>query len=277
MIKVDIIGRLGNQMFQYAFAYATAKQFKTFFVINPTTQFDVAKYFRLDPLTSFFYGAPVNKYIIKIFSKFGSRLYYRKKIEENEATSTVSQEASGAYIGYFQSEKYFHEYRHDISRCFSIKEKWKQPFIDKYGKMLKNNKTIVIHVRRTDYLEFGKDFLGEKDLSLPITYYKNCFSRISNPEQYKILCISDDINFVRENLNIEGDLSFESNDMITDFQLLQHADIAIIANSTFAWWAAYLNNKAEKVFAPKYWLGFKVDVEYPVDIIPQRFEAIDVY
>lgn len=277
MVKVDLMGRLGNQMFQYAFAYATAKKNKTSFLITPTAPFEPARFFKLDPFTNFFYKhIPYSRYFIKIYSLLIPKRYYRKKVIENQSGS-VDQNGKNSYVGYFQSEKYFKDYLPQIEKNFSIQDKWKKPFYEKYGEVLKNHKIIVIHVRRTDYIDFEKEHLGEKNLALPISYYYNCLNKISDIKAYKIFCISDDIPFVKENLKIDGSVSFESNNMITDFQLLQHADIAIIANSTFAWWAAYLNKKAEKIFVPKYWLGFKVNIEFPKGIIAEKFTAVDVY
>jgi hypothetical protein len=45
-----------------------------------------------------------------------------------------------------------------------------------------------------------------------------------------------------------------------------NADKLIISNSSFAWWGTYLNKKNAEVFAPRYWLGFKIRKEYPVGI-----------
>ena len=71
-------------------------------------------------------------------------------------------------------------------------------------------------------------------------------------------------------------VSLEENSEIIDFQLIMNADIAIIANSSFSWWAAYLNAKEHKiVYAPKYWLGFKVDKEIPEKIMSVNWNWIN--
>jgi len=277
MIKVDLLGRFGNQMFQYAFAFATAKIHNTRFLITPTAPFEPAKYFELDWRTHFFYTAfPYNRYFIKLFSELFPKYYHQKRFIEDQSES-VDQQHHYSYQGYFQSEKYFAPYKNEIKKAFSLKQKWIDEFDKKYGELFKKNKTIIIHVRRTDYLHFEVPNLGGKDLSLPFSYYRNCLKQIPNISDYKILCISDDIGFVKDNLVMDQDISFETNTMITDFQLIQNANIAIIANSSFGWWGAYLNNKAETIFAPKYWLGFKVNVEYSKDIIPEKFTQVDVY
>jgi len=70
---------------------------------------------------------------------------------------------------------------------------------------------------------------------------------------------------------------FANNDMITDFQIIMNADACIISNSSFAWWAAYLNSKKDKkIYCPEHWLGFKIKREYPENIIPGEWIKVNV-
>jgi hypothetical protein len=62
-----------------------------------------------------------------------------------------------------------------------------------------------------------------------------------------------------------------------DFQHLLNADVCIISNSTFSWWGAWLNNKPTKViYAPKYFMGWRIKKEIPDHIYPIDWTLIDV-
>jgi len=89
--------------------------------------------------------------------------------------------------------------------------------------------------------------------------------------------VSDDIDFARTEFTHIPNSEFSQSDMITDFQIIMNADVSILSNSSFAWWAAYLNPKKNKIiYCPQYWLGFKVKKEYPENIIPTAWNQIKV-
>lgn len=274
MIVVDLIGRLGNQMFQYAFALNTAKKLKTLFIFNPVYTNELTVYFKLDKGTCFLYsnfGIKLNRILLQKKEKY-------KVINQNGWQSNVRIENNVHYKGFFQSELFFEQNKKKLRRIFSIKQYWIDKFINKYGDIYSKNKVLVIHIRRTDYQDFGSDELGGKNLCLPMTYYLNCLNKLGRIDAYTVICISDDIEFAKEHLKCKNNILFESNEAIIDFQLMLNADALIIANSTFAWWAAYLNDKPNKiVYSPKYWLGFKKDVEYPSGITVSEFSPMEVY
>jgi hypothetical protein len=119
--------------------------------------------------------------------------------------------------------------------------------------------------------------LGGYNMTLPTAYYHRCLSLMEEIDGYTVIFISDDIEFVKAEFGEKSNYVFECNDEITDFQLLLHADVVITANSTFSWWAAWLNQKKNKrIFAPNYFLGFKVNQYYPAGIYVEEWQWIDV-
>lgn len=274
MNGIKFAGRLGNQLFQYAFGQSIAKKLNT-------------KVFYI------FYNAGINKTIInqyfklKDFNKVKNKFYefwyaiaYKKKIQDFSnilCLSDFEPKVNSIISGYFQSEYFFRNVIDEVKLKFEIKNKYKRKFEKKYSNFFKNNKTIVIHIRLGDYKVHGNNMLGGIDLTLPFEYYHNILNKIPNLESYSLLFISDEIEKIKNEFNIYINAKFEENDLIIDFQIIQNADICIISNSTFAWWAAYLsNNKSTIVYAPKYWLGFKVKKEYPTGIMLTNWNWIDV-
>lgn len=278
MIVVSLHCQMGNQMFQYAFARALSKRLKTGyipFVSSPYYPYRLS-YFKTDWLTNFIY---TSDWRTKQFKRICRKLIkYRcsAKIEDDEC-NPIDYDTDGVYYhGFFQSEIYFKEFELEIKKIFQIRKKYHSEFLEKYDEYLKTNKVIVVHVRRTDYLEVEFEGLGGQGVALPFEYYHKALNDIPNIEDYKVLFIGDDVDSIKVEFGEKSNYRFETNTAIIDFQLIQHADIAIIANSTFAWWAAYLSQKSDaKIIAPEYWLGYKVKKEYPVGIHTDKFEWLE--
>lgn len=257
-------GRTGNQLFQYAFIYSEAKRHRQHFFYS-LRHFPEYKlyYFKLR------YGG-AELLINRLFEFISSILYKKGKLYSqigNEDIQEVIQQANSAslYKGYFQSERYFKDYQTDIIRLFQVKKKYIKAFQIKYADLFNSQKVAIIHVRRTDYKDFGNEELGY-DLTLPFQYYDNFFTT-ADLTGYKIIFISDDIDAVKLHFGESSNFLYESNSEIIDFQLLLNADLLCISNSSFAWWGAYLNPKKDKIiYAPNYWLGFKIKKNFPVGI-----------
>jgi hypothetical protein len=124
----------------------------------------------------------------------------------------------------------------------------------------------VVHIRRTDYLNYGK-----RNISIPIDYFKRRLAEIKDLDSYKVIFLSDDMEYVKSEIAPQPNFIFSHNNEIIDFQIIQHADIAIISNSSFSWWASYLGKKDNTVYAPKNWLGFYIGREHPKGIMTDRF------
>jgi len=269
MIVINLQGGFGNQLFQYSFAYSQSKILNTFFVVDDFQSFVLPEYFNLGVL-----NLPcLNrlKYIQKARRFINKKI--RAKCSIDFTDCSLSKEFlpvnnNSYYVGYFQSISFFEGNEDKIMKLFNLRKRHIQEYKKKYEFEFRHNKTLVIHIRRTDYLKHGveKD-LGNDDLSLPMTYYRNCLNKIENLASYRIFVIGDDFAFIQNNFSDLPNVSFEQNELIVDFQLLMNADVAIISNSTFAWWAVYLNKKLNKhVYAPKYFLGFHIYKEFPLGI-----------
>jgi len=186
------------------------------------------------------------------------RFYPLSKGSEIEATNDTY------YEGFFQSVSYFRDCEEIVREEFRIKSRYVREFERKYRSFYRDNKIIAVHVRRTDYLIYGSNFLGGPNMTLPLLYYEKVFRLIENIGEYKIIFVGDDLSEVKSHFAGMKNALFETNGEIVDFQILQNADILVISNSTFSWWAAYLNPKKDKkVYAPVYWLGYKVKKDYP--------------
>jgi hypothetical protein len=278
MIIVSLKCQMGNQLFQYAFGTAAAKQLHTPwlpFLNNPFYPFRL-QYFKLDPFTHFLFSHPkITRQYNRVCRKLTKHMI-KQKVNDNEWEPLRTIENNRYYDGFFQSESYFHQYEATIRDRFQIKKSYQKQFTEKYGELFRTRKTIVVHLRRKDYHAVGYDDIGGTGIALPLSYYHEALSQISRKEDYTILFISDDIESVKHDFGDEPNYRFENNAAIVDFQLIQHADIAIIANSTFAWWAAYLSqNPTAQIYAPTYWWGFKVKKEFPVGIQTDKFKWIN--
>ncbi len=260
MFGIKIQGRLGNQLFQYAFALAQKKRVHKGYYLHKIYRIRIGQYFNVPKQNYFFHY--LQKGIFLLLNKFHPKVITQDQSLPPSQNITLFTKNNILIDGFFQSEQFFENVKDEIKRQFTIREKFRID-IRNFTKNEKEN--IVIHIRRTDYINWGSDELGY-GLSLPYQYYKNALDSVDVADK-NIIFISDDIAFVKENFQLPGAIYSENNSEIFDLQLLMQADILILSNSTFAWWGAYLNEKKSRVFYPEYWLGFKkMKKEWPAGI-----------
>lgn len=271
MIGVKFEGRLGNQLFQYVFLkyIKSRNKNKLVFFVNPHHSY-ISKYFELEGhdnqlLSSKAYSA-ITRFLPTILN-LKAIFIHNWIIPKPFKIRNWSQ-----YIGYFQSDYYYAQL--PSKPQFKIKPQFKAEFESLYGEVFRNNKVVVVHIRRTDYMNYGER--RKRDISLPMAYFKNRLDAIDDLDKYKVIFVSDDIEHVKDVFPAQENFIFSSNNEITDFQIIQHADVSIISNSTFAWWACFLSPKQNTVYAPKNWFGFKIGVEHPRGIMTNKFIWCDV-
>ncbi len=264
--SVMLSGGLGNQMFQWAFGYAMEKKTKK------KVAFDLSWFQKADDKD--FKGTKraldLQNFnldlVVESCEKFRETYEKRENIYEPALFRKCGKRK---FIGYFQCEKYFEKYRKEILEHFKLKT----PLDEKNEKMLEEIKSVnavSLHIRRGDYLTFYEVYS-----KCTTDYYTKAMEyiakRVDNPHFF---IFSDDISWVKKYLKMDYPFTVvdinTSENAVFDLELMKNCKHNIIANSTFSWWGAWLNENPHKiVIAPKQWF-----VKEKTDIIPKAWKKI---
>lgn len=293
MIIVKIWEGLGNQLFQYAFARALSHSGKQTYIdgheessFNWYRNSNHRKY-ELDKFNIKLKSADeelLQKYkflgrstnIDKMVATLAEHKIWKwKTVEEIKAWHYNESyfELSGNYYikGWFQNPKYFLDIRELLLKEITPKRKIK--ISKQFKNILESKETVSIHIRRGDYRYIQN--------CLPCSYYKSAVDyiscKISNPE---FLFFSDDLKWVRGNFRwLENKYKCYYVDELGKYEGYEELMIMsccknnIIANSTFSWWAAWLNkNESKIVIAPKSWGPHRNDgADISKNILPEEW------
>jgi hypothetical protein len=264
-------GRLGNKMFIYASAFAYAKESGLQFCIDEPVLFQS---FNLGSFES-----TKNFLRLKYFWWIIHKLRFKGIIDMTSCNKiyTIDEFIDNTIsTGYFQSPIYFDKYQKQVNQVFTVKDHYQKKYLEVSSKLNQIRPNMVIHVRRTDYLDHSPNNSKVVGCELPLTYYEKILS-LHQIKNYSLIFISDDIDFCKKQFCHLDNAYFSENEAIIDLQFLANANICVISNSTFSWWGAWLNQKKDvKVYAPRYFLGFKDKIEYPVNILPKEWIQIDL-
>jgi glycosyltransferase involved in cell wall biosynthesis len=262
---VKICGGLGNQLFQYAFGQNFPE------VCYDTSFYKAGKSRKLELNL---YNIPL-KVAGKKFSRGKVKLFkfaQPKMIEETQINRYEPKllQQNGYFSGFYQTEKYFSAFREKILREFTLKLPLNAVNL-KILDEIKKTSSVSLHIRRTDYLSPTVPMEV-----LDLDYYKRAIDyimqHVSDPHFF---VFSDDPQWVKDNLKIMAPHTFvdvnDGSHGYFDLELMRNCKHNIIANSSFSWWGAWLNeNFAKIVVSPNKW--FKpTAVEYGGDIIPETW------
>lgn len=292
MITVRIKGGLGNQLFQYAIGYALKKESGQELNFNPSFTSNMTPRGYKLPQLNVQYSDVVedkslpakvrilkNKYVNKAcrlaqggeIYRYKGGIYFLEKDESYQA-GVLKLKAENIYIdGYFQSEKYFKKYREElltqINPSYEPENEYTNALTD-----VRRFKSVAVHVRHGD---FGKDnnplhyVLGEQ-------YYHNALKYVEERvEEPEFFWFSDDIDWVKQNFGNHDNFHFVSlhtaHADIDEMMLMKNCHHIITANSTFSWWAAWLNEHEDAIWIcpakrygnkemiPESWIKVKVE------------------
>ncbi len=284
MIIVKLQGGLGNQLFQYAAGLALAKRHATLLKIDTSylkkeaNGYYTQRHLELNrfeielveanaqDLESF--PLNENKYWRKLKSLFPFLIKRQVFNERGHSVNPLFFELPAhTYLdGYWQSETYFTNVALLLKQNLRIKSKYL--VIDvALEHSIRTSASVSVHIRRGDYvnLALANDFHGLCNM----TYYKAAMQYFEE-EDYRFFIFSDDLAWCKTQFIEQPHLYFvETENAYTDFYLMGCCQHHIIANSSFSWWAAWLNtNSSKRVIAPKQWFA-KTDAPdiYPKDWI----------
>lgn len=307
MIYLELGGRLGNQFFRYAYA----KLMQILRARNEQIVFCVSRYnnnngvvdyknglvdFNIGPILQIeeaitqrypFYlfqimrmlylikrvfhieNASFEKYTYYFFSKMGliSACYGNYKI--------IVPDTKDVFIdGNFQ----------DYGFCDKIKQVVLDEFVPRKDMLTMNKEiysaintqeSVCVHIRRGDYLSerYRADFyVCDRD------YYLKALDEIKKKVKNPVfIFFSDDIEWVKENIKIEGDCYYEpcGNPLWESFRMMYSCKHFVISNSTLSWWAQYLSRNDKKiVISPDHWFNNRC-MDERVNLIMPDFTKID--
>jgi hypothetical protein len=290
MVAVKLDGGLGNQMFQYAFI----KSVGTFFEVPYAA--DVSAYQQvpqraalllpsLNVPKQYFCNNQSLLYhinLLRVLKKAGIKRFGKATIEIENVFQPLQRigKPRGIYYGYFQ----FHRYFDNLYQELQNELRFEKVYASAYYKEILATESIGLHIRRGDYITNQRAARLMADISIDY-YCKAVDDIISNGNGNEVLFLfSNDMDWVKDTILpffqsrlrsvMVNHANFLSQAGLFDFECMKKCKHNIIANSTFSWWAAYLNpNKGKRVIAPEYWYAagpLKQQDFYPLEwaIIP---------
>ena len=278
---VNIIGGLGNQMFQYAFALSMKEKLTNENVLIDTSHFHSLFFHHYKgmnlhqgyELDSTFPNLSLKKarwhQLVRVtwfipnylLSRIGRKFLPKRNSEYIEPTqetykfnpSVYTREKNIYFEGYWQSVKYS-----EIA-LDKLKHEFEHPAPNQYNKSMidsiQQSNSVGIHIRRGDYIN-NKGFGGICDLD----YYKRALNKIGIGGKVFFI-FSNDIEWCQDNIqpllnnaNIIYVTENKGKQSHWDMFLMTYCKNLIIANSSFSWWGAVLNrNENAVIIAPKKW------------------------
>jgi hypothetical protein len=290
MLIINLKGGMGNQMFQYALAAIIAKRNntelfidKSFFRIAGVTQ-HTSRNFELKVFNNDYKEASSEQKMI--FRKLSFTNQIKKKLKLNYPKTYYEQSFSfnpeilklktPLYLnGYFQSYRYLSGDEIFIKSQFEFSSQKLDENNYRLLNAIKKYNSISVHIRRGDYVndQSTQKFHGNCGLA----YYREALDYFMKEKKAILFFFSDDIAWVKQNFNT---LSYnkvfvdqnKNENSWKDMLLMSSCKHNIIANSSFSWWAAWLNSYKNKIIiAPKIWFANPDQERKTEDLIPREW------
>tara|TARA_R110000868_G_scaffold411065_1_gene701657 strand:+ start:1832 stop:2665 length:834 start_codon:yes stop_codon:yes gene_type:complete len=258
-VVVKLMGGLGNQMFQFAIGKKISLKYNKKLILDKTflLRRDLDITYRNFDLNIF----NIDNEIVEDFVVTNDYEILEEPLMSPNMTDNINiiNNEKNIYVsGFFQKEYYFNDIRTQILKDFELTIQ--DDYIKKLESDILSSNSICINVRRGDYVtnQNTNNFHGFHG----VEYINNSISEITKKIKTPMFYIfSDDIEWCVENLKINYphffvDHTYKGNKFSSYLKLMSSCKNFIIPNSTFAWWATWLNQNEQKiVYVPKNWLN----------------------
>lgn len=294
MYIASIVGGLGNQMFQYAMAKSMAirkhsslrldlSAYKNKRYFNPEGYL-LRKVFGVDSVEAnyldYLSTIGINFFLLPLIRRgklrdITSRIIFESRFFDYDDKLINNSHPEGAYInGYWQTENYFNATEYQIRTLFQFKPSIISERAKFFESKIRGCESVAVHVRRGDYIS---NPTYKKIYSIcDHQYYKNAFqfmeSRVVKP---KFFVFTDDVGWVSSQDIFRGATVCTASEdgSWNDMYLMSICKHNIIANSSFSWWGAWLNNNPNKiVVCPSTWF---IDGTEAPNLIPSSWVSIN--
>ena len=298
MIEVNIVGRLGNQLFQYACARQLQEIYGGEILLNtyemrkntPNFKLSLLDYklnenVRLEeniPLTA----VNADSIFVKIMRQFFPNFYFNMnakrgvfiwksaKIYKELPQLPVKQTEHIVLNGYWQCDKYFQGIEEILRQELKPKHELLEHNKELFEK-IKSTNSICVTIRRGDFMNkknranfyVCNEKYFEKDMDTMNTLHDDCV----------FFAFSDDIEWVKKNIKFPGKVYYERGDdpAWEKLRLMSACKHFILSNSSFSWWAQYLSENIDKtVIAPDRW--YNQGKNKKADIYQNNWKSIQV-
>ena len=223
--NIGYMGKLGNQMFQYAAVKGIATHKGYWYSVPLNTS--LSQCFNI-PET-----LPNNNNVVVNIEKFEF---------DADLFNTCPDDVD--VCGYFQSEKYFKHIEQQIRQDFTFHDRILEECLS-YKNNFKHTKIISLHIRRGDYIS------DPNFECLSLDYYWNALKLLPN---FPVIVFSDDPEWCKNVFKTDSFIISPFEDPFYDICLMSLCDYHIIANSSFSWWGSWLANSKQTI-APKKWFA----------------------
>jgi hypothetical protein len=268
MFITAIKGGLGNQLFQYAFGYYLKETLKMEWQLDQlplTFEGQTERPFLLDQIDhELIYSSAKYHHLcttykdgivlkgIKSIQRKLKRIVYVGESEFNLKQIQSDKTAIYYLDGYWQNTLYANLAKQKINILLDRYTDQQNKWLD----IVSKKNTVALHIRRGDYASNADTNKVHGVLSFQ--YYQKAIQALQAQfEDLKFIVFSDEVDWVKQHFDFGSAFQYYSGDVlnpITDLCLMKACQHQITANSSFSWWAAFLNTSANKqIIVPEKW------------------------